>query len=248
MKKSVIIFFIISYSYSFSQKSWINKKYIYKEDSKESNNTSINNKENKAYKDLVFIENEIVIGPENRKSKDLVFNENKTSIDPKNKKSKDPVFNENKTSIGPKNRKSKDPLFNEKKEFFLNPIRPQDWSKISSKYGSRKHPILHTIKHHTGIDIPAPIGTPVYAVLSGFIEVKTYDNINGNYIKINHQNGYITAYCHLSKFNVNKGQFVERGQIIGYVGNTGRATGPHLHYEVRFKGERKNPEHFLLFK
>ncbi|PQL90928.1 M23 family metallopeptidase [Apibacter sp. wkB309] len=229
MKKSVIIFFIISYSYSFSQKSWINKKYIYKEDSKESNNTSINNKENKAYKDLVFIENETVIGPENRKSKD-------------------PVFNENKTSIDPENRKSKDPVFNEKKEFFLNPIRPQDWSKISSKYGSRKHPILHTIKHHTGIDIPAPIGTPVYAVLSGFIEVKTYDNINGNYIKINHQNGYITAYCHLSKFNVNKGQFVERGQIIGYVGNTGRATGPHLHYEVRFKGERKNPEHFLLFK
>jgi murein DD-endopeptidase MepM/ murein hydrolase activator NlpD len=133
-------------------------------------------------------------------------------------------------------------------EFFINPINPKDWKRISSGYGTRTHPILKTVKHHTGIDIPAPKGTPVYAVLSGVIEVLTSDDINGNYIKINHQNGYMTAYCHLSAFNVKKGEFVNRGQIIGFVGSTGRATGAHLHYEVRLNSIRQDPNKYLLFK
>lgn len=135
-----------------------------------------------------------------------------------------------------------------KKEFFINPLRPRDWIRISSNYGTRIHPILKTVKHHTGIDIPAPTGTPVYAVLSGYVEVLTSDDVNGNYLKINHQNGYMTAYCHLSGFNVKSGQWVEQGSVIAYVGSTGRATGSHLHYEVRLNGKRQDPNKYLLFK
>ena len=118
---------------------------------------------------------------------------------------------------------------------------PLNGARISSGYGNRKHPILGYTKMHRGIDFAAPVGTPVFAAGNGVIERSGWNGSYGKYIRIRHNSSYKTAYAHLSKIIRQPSRRVQQGQIIGYVGNTGRSTGPHLHYEVIFSGKSVNP-------
>jgi murein DD-endopeptidase MepM/ murein hydrolase activator NlpD len=129
----------------------------------------------------------------------------------------------------------------------INPIKINDISKISeSKFGYRFHPILHRILFHEGIDITAPTGTEVYATADGYISGIFYSNEGyGNYIEIDHKNGYKTIYAHLSKILVKMNQYVKRKDLIGLVGNTGLSTGPHLHWEIRLNNTPVNPENYM---
>lgn len=121
---------------------------------------------------------------------------------------------------------------------------------ISSEYGYRKNPFSGEMKNHKGIDLAANIGTPVYAIKDGVVSSTIYnDTTFGNYIVLTHTNGSITSiYAHLSKINVTQGSQVLRGQQIGQVGQSGMATGPHLHFEIRQRGVSINPESKLNLK
>ena len=144
-------------------------------------------------------------------------------------------------------------LENDQKEFFS--IRgknvekaflrsPVEFSYISSKYNlKRKHPILNKIKAHTGVDYAAPTGTPVRTTGDGTISFRGNNGGYGKLIEIKHSEDYSTRYAHLSRYkkDLKVGDKVSQGEIIGYVGRTGRATGPHLHYEFRVNGMHTNP-------
>lgn len=125
---------------------------------------------------------------------------------------------------------------------------PIDGARISSGFGMRKHPILGYSKMHKGVDFAAPSGTPIYAAGNGTIVKIGRNGGYGNYVKIKHANGYATAYAHLSKFakGLKNGSKVKQGDVIAYVGSTGRATGPHLHYEVMVSGSQVNPKDVKL--
>lgn len=117
---------------------------------------------------------------------------------------------------------------------------PLSYTRISSNFSSRRfHPVLHHYAPHYGVDYAAPVGTPVMATGTGTVIAAQYAHGNGNYVKIKHASGYITYYLHLSRFGkgIHPGARVEQGQVIGYVGATGYATGPHLDYRV-MKGNR----------
>ena len=116
-------------------------------------------------------------------------------------------------------------------------------ARISSPFGKRYHPILKKHKIHWGVDYAAPSGTPIYAGGDGVVQVAKYNGSYGNYIKIRHNSEFSTAYGHMSRFSkgIRSGVRVTQGQIIAYVGSTGRSTGPHLHYEVIQNGRRVNP-------
>lgn len=120
---------------------------------------------------------------------------------------------------------------------------PVDGARISSGYGMRKHPILGYNKMHKGVDFAAPTGTPIYAAGDGIIEKAERFGAYGNFVRIRHNSKLKTAYGHLHKYakNIRPGTRVEQGDVIGYVGSTGRSTGPHLHYEVMVNGEQVNP-------
>ena len=120
---------------------------------------------------------------------------------------------------------------------------PINGARLSSGFGMRKHPILGYNKKHQGVDFAAPTGTPIMAAGTGHIEFVGNNGGAGKYIRIKHLNGYKTSYSHLSKYasGIQKNVKVRQGQVIGYVGNTGMSTGPHLHYEVIFNGKRINP-------
>ncbi len=120
---------------------------------------------------------------------------------------------------------------------------PIDGARISSGFGMRRHPVLGYSKMHRGTDFAAPTGTPIMAAGSGTIEFAARNGSYGNYVRIRHNDEYKTAYAHMSRFGpgISKGVRVQQGQIIGYVGTTGRSTGPHLHYEVLLNGEQVNP-------
>jgi murein DD-endopeptidase MepM/ murein hydrolase activator NlpD len=120
---------------------------------------------------------------------------------------------------------------------------PINGASLSSGYGMRKHPILGYDRLHQGVDFAAPLGTPIMAAGTGFIEKIGMNGGAGNYIKIKHINGYKTAYGHMNKFaaGLKKGSKVTQGQTIGFVGSTGMSTGPHLHYEVIFNNKKINP-------
>lgn len=120
---------------------------------------------------------------------------------------------------------------------------PIDGARLSSGYGRRRHPVLGYNKMHKGVDFAAPTGTPVYAAGDGTILRASRFSSFGNYVKIRHNDTYTTAYAHLHKFakGIGKGSRVKQGQIIAYVGTTGRSTGPHLHYEVHKNGRHVNP-------
>ena len=128
-----------------------------------------------------------------------------------------------------------------KKAFIRTPVK---FSRISSHFNpKRKHPILHTIRAHKGVDYAAPKGTSVKSTGSGKIQFIGRKGGYGKVIIVKHNGGYSTLYAHLSKFKkgLKRGKRVKQGEIIGYVGQTGSATGPHLHYEFRVNGKHKNP-------
>ena len=116
-------------------------------------------------------------------------------------------------------------------------------ARISSLFGYRRHPIYKDKRFHSGVDYAAPSGTAIYASGPGTVEMARYVNGYGNYIKIRHNSEYETAYGHMSRFasGIRAGVRVRQGQIIGYVGSTGRSTGPHLHFEILRKGQRIDP-------
>jgi len=120
---------------------------------------------------------------------------------------------------------------------------PINGARLSSSFGKRRHPILGYRKMHSGVDFAARTGTPIMAAGNGTVEVAGRNGGYGNYIRIRHSDGYKTAYAHLSKYarGIRKGKYVKQDQIIGYVGSTGRSTGPHLHYEVHLHGKKINP-------
>ena len=134
------------------------------------------------------------------------------------------------------NRKGK----NVKKSILKTPL---DGVRISSNFGMRKHPISGFNKMHKGVDFAAPTGTPVYAGGNGIIEMVGVNGGYGKYIRIRHNNEYKTAYAHLSSYRkgISKGIRVNQGEVIGYVGSTGRSTGPHLHYEIIYQNKQVNP-------
>lgn len=123
---------------------------------------------------------------------------------------------------------------------------PVDFTRISSRFNPKRlHPIFKTSRPHRGIDYAARTGTPVFATGDGRVIKASYNNASGNYIVLQHGQAYTTKYLHLSKKHVKKGQRVTQGQIIGKVGSTGYATGPHLHYEFLVSGVHRNPSTIL---
>jgi len=128
---------------------------------------------------------------------------------------------------------------------------PLKYERISSKFQkSRYHPILKVWKPHRAIDFKAKKGTPVFSTADGVIKQVKKGGSLGNVVYIQHGNDHLTVYAHLSKFarGLKANKKIEQGQTIGYVGSTGRSTGPHLHYELRYKGERKNPLKYNVMK
>jgi murein DD-endopeptidase MepM/ murein hydrolase activator NlpD len=127
----------------------------------------------------------------------------------------------------------------------IQPVANKDLKRMASGYGYRIHPIYKTRKMHYGMDFSAKTGTEIYSTGDGVVsKVKRSKRGYGNYIKINHGFGYETLYAHMSKYIVKKGQKVKRGEVIGYVGNSGISTAPHLHYEVRKDNKKIDPVNF----
>lgn len=120
---------------------------------------------------------------------------------------------------------------------------PIDGARLSSRYGKRRHPILGYTKMHSGVDFAAPTGTPIYAAGDGVITYRGTRGGYGKYIRIRHAGGYSSAYAHMSRYRkgYTQGRRVKQGDVIGYVGSTGRSTGPHLHYEILVRGRKVNP-------
>jgi murein DD-endopeptidase MepM/ murein hydrolase activator NlpD len=135
-----------------------------------------------------------------------------------------------------------------RKAFLKAPLK---FSRISSGFSyARKHPVTRQVRPHTGIDYAAPKGTPVMTIGDGVVTSVKYEGAGGYVVRIKHNSVYSTAYLHLSKYGpgLKQGQRVRQGQIIGYVGSTGRSTGPHLHYETRYNGFAFDPQWLIDFK
>ena len=129
----------------------------------------------------------------------------------------------------------------------IMPISNRDLTRTASGYGPRIHPYYKIIKFHAGMDFTAPRGTEVYATGDGVIStIITSNRGYGNYIVIDHGFGYSSLYAHLDRFNVRKGQKVQRGEVIGFVGNTGMSLAPHLHYEVKLNGRTVDPVNYYF--
>jgi murein DD-endopeptidase MepM/ murein hydrolase activator NlpD len=132
-----------------------------------------------------------------------------------------------------------------KAEVSIPSINPVEAMRFSSHYGYRTDPFQGRRKNHKGVDIPGPVGTPIFATADGTIGRAQWVSGYGKYIEVEHGNAIQTRYGHLSGMNVVSGQRVKQGDIIGFMGSTGRSTGSHLHYEVRIAGEPVNPTSFL---
>ncbi len=135
--------------------------------------------------------------------------------------------------------------FNEKGESAQKALMrtPIDGARLSSRYGKRRHPVLGYTKMHKGVDFAAASGTPIYAAGNGTVAFAGRKGGYGKYVKIRHNDTYSTAYAHMKGYGrgIRTGTRVRQGQIIGYVGTTGRSTGPHLHYEIMMSGRQVNP-------
>ncbi len=129
----------------------------------------------------------------------------------------------------------------------IQPVSNRDLDRIASGFGMRIDPVYGTAKMHKGLDFTAPQGTPIYATGNGTIEVagQTGDGF-GNHVVINHGYGYETLYGHMYKVKVKVGEKVKRGEVIGWVGSSGKSTGPHCHYEVHINGQEVDPGLFFL--
>ena len=122
---------------------------------------------------------------------------------------------------------------------------PCKYTRISSPFGYRYHPTTGEYSMHKGVDLAAPKGTPIYATRSGYVNVATYHETAGYYITINHQDGYTSVYMHMTHYVVQRGDYVKAGQLVGYVGSTGRSTGPHLHFGIHKNGTYLNPMDYI---
>ena len=134
------------------------------------------------------------------------------------------------------------------KTLLLNSIpngKPLNYRRISSNFGYRTHPVTKKKSFHAGLDLPAKYGTPIYAPASGTVIMAGKKGAYGNFLLLTHAYGFKTAYGHLSRFAVKGGDFVNKGQVIAYVGSTGRSTGPHLHYEIRYLTKWLDPKIFI---
>ena len=128
----------------------------------------------------------------------------------------------------------------------IQPISSKDMKQMASGYGYRVDPVYGTTKFHEGMDFASATGTKVYCTGAGTVLSAGWESGYGNLIEIDHGYGYVTRYAHLSKIDVRAGQKVKRGDYIGRVGNTGKSTGSHLHYEVRHNGVPQNPVHYYF--
>jgi murein DD-endopeptidase MepM/ murein hydrolase activator NlpD len=128
----------------------------------------------------------------------------------------------------------------------IQPLSNKDLKRIASGFGHRIDPVYKTVKFHAGLDFTAPQGTPIYASANGVVKVAAHLGTGyGNHVVINHGYGYETLYGHMFKVKAKVGQRVKRGEIIGYVGSTGKSTGPHCHYEVHKNGRPLDPVYFF---
>jgi murein DD-endopeptidase MepM/ murein hydrolase activator NlpD len=128
----------------------------------------------------------------------------------------------------------------------IQPVSNKDLNRIASGFGHRIDPVYKTVKMHAGLDFAAPQGTPIYATANGTIKLAgNTGNGYGNHVIINHGFGYETLFGHMYRVKARNGQRVKRGEIIGYVGSTGKSTGPHLHYEVHKNGKPLDPVYFF---
>ena len=126
-------------------------------------------------------------------------------------------------------------------------VLPCTYSRVSSPYGWRIHPVYGDYRFHYGIDLSASSGTPIVAVRSGTVSVATFNDSAGFYVNINHGDGFTSRYLHMTHYIVSPGQKVSAGQVIGYVGSTGTSTGPHLHFSLLYNGVNVNPADFIRF-
>ncbi len=142
-------------------------------------------------------------------------------------------------------------LLNNKEELLastpaIQPVSNKNLDRIASGFGYRIDPIYKTVKLHAGLDFTANTGTPIYATAKGIIKVAGYHAGGyGNHVIINHGYGYETLYGHMARIKVRVGQKIKRGEVIGYVGSTGKSTGPHCHYEVHKYGHKIDPVYFF---
>jgi murein DD-endopeptidase MepM/ murein hydrolase activator NlpD len=129
----------------------------------------------------------------------------------------------------------------------IQPLSNKTLERLASGFGYRIDPIYKTPKMHTGLDFTAATGTPIYATGDGRVHTSGFDNGGyGYHVIINHGYGYETLYGHMTKIKTHRGEKVKRGQVIGWVGSTGKSTGPHCHYEVIKNGEKIDPVHFFF--
>lgn len=129
--------------------------------------------------------------------------------------------------------------------FAIPSSNPVELMALSSNFGPRRAPVRGASRFHKGMDIPGPVGTPIHATADGTIGRAQWVSGYGKYVEIEHGNSIETRYGHMSALNVTPGQRIRKGDVIGYMGSTGRSTGSHLHYEVRVGGEAINPTAFL---
>ncbi|GAA4744913.1 M23 family metallopeptidase [Flavisolibacter ginsenosidimutans] len=128
----------------------------------------------------------------------------------------------------------------------IQPVSNKDLSRIASGFGYRVDPVYKTIKLHAGLDFAAPQGTPIYATANGTVAQAGFSEGGyGNHVVIDHGYGYETVYGHMVRVKARAGQKVKRGEVIGYVGSTGKSTGPHCHYEVHKNGQKLDPVYFF---
>jgi murein DD-endopeptidase MepM/ murein hydrolase activator NlpD len=128
----------------------------------------------------------------------------------------------------------------------IQPVSNKDLNRIASGYGRRIDPVYKTVKFHEGLDFTAPQGTPIYATADGIVSQAGVSTSGyGNHVVINHGYGYETLYGHMYRIKARRGNRVKRGEVIGYVGSTGKSTGPHCHYEVHKNGRTLDPVYFF---
>ena len=128
----------------------------------------------------------------------------------------------------------------------IQPVSNKDLNRIASGFGYRMDPVYKTVKFHSGLDFAAPQGTPIYATADGTVTIAgNTGNGFGNHVVIDHGYGYETLYGHMVRVKASNGQLVKRGEVIGWVGSTGKSTGPHCHYEVHKNGEKIDPIYFF---
>jgi murein DD-endopeptidase MepM/ murein hydrolase activator NlpD len=129
----------------------------------------------------------------------------------------------------------------------IQPVANKDLKRIASGFGYRIDPIYKTVKYHAGLDFSAPSGTPIYATGDGVVEDASMSDVGyGNHVVVKHGYGYKTLYGHMLRIKVKAGQSVKRGDVLGWVGSTGKSTGPHCHYEVMKNGEKVDPVYFFF--